>query len=154
MPKYFVLNDHTLVYKSGYSAGPLQEYGVLGVSALKPGSLIGRFSVMVAPTDKLVPATFSDFDFYRCSPRGHLSPEGGALDAPLADVDLLRMHADKCQALGVPADMPAGAKLFRQDVDAYVRDYLKLDPATSGKTEISRLVNEYVIAYLGIDLTE
>jgi hypothetical protein len=69
--KYFVCNENTLCYQ-------MEGDPMLGVLGGKPQSG-GRSNspleepFFASPLDKLRPATVKDFEFFRVSPRGHLT---------------------------------------------------------------------------------
>lgn len=67
LPKYVVLNEHTLCYRQEGSV----MLGVLHSSVLRGGN--HQFGpVSVTSRDSLREATVEDFDTYRVRPEGHL----------------------------------------------------------------------------------
>lgn len=72
MTKYFVLNEHTLGYL--ICSSPAGRFGILGWSVLR-GSPYGPLDgwTIIAPGDRLRFATLDDFEFFRVSPKGHLT---------------------------------------------------------------------------------
>lgn len=70
MVKYFVKNANTLGYIND------EQPNMFGVLAGKPqlgGDDWMNGPVPVSPSDKLVPATIADFDFFRVCHKGHIA---------------------------------------------------------------------------------
>jgi hypothetical protein len=69
MSKYVVVNENALCYSI---AGSI-FHGVLAGKLLLGGPDPMTGTIVVAPSDKVRPATVADFDFFRVSPKGHLT---------------------------------------------------------------------------------